>query len=134
MKLQVKLIDGHTIEVEGAKPQDLIEQAAFWSEISHIKECPICKSAIHLYELPTKDGDMYYGYRCTGKVRHQCSFGQKKKGGLFLKREWVVFDPPSRKEEPPRSTSQPERPQRQQELPKPSSGRRYDDSGDDIPF
>lgn len=85
MEALIKLNTNTTIKIESDDSKELIQQAAFWQELP--TECPECKASVHFSYRAPKNFE-YYGLRCSGKVTHECNFGQLKSGGFFYKDDW----------------------------------------------
>lgn len=83
IKLRINLEGIGVVEFQGETRQELVEEAAFWSELpSH---CPLCRAAVRLCHRIAQDFH-FYGLKCRGKVSHESNFGTTKKSlRLFYK-------------------------------------------------
>ncbi len=84
MKITIERSFGK-VEVEHSDSKDLIKDMSFWQSLPN--QCPKCQTDLNLFFRSPQDND-YYGLVCSGKTRHECNFGQYKKGGLYYKNEW----------------------------------------------
>lgn len=105
MKIQYKVNDSCTIEVEGDTQKDVFKELASSVEIfGQISECGKCQS-VAVPRVRIVEDNAYHEAACTNiKCRCVLAFGQAKKGGgLFPKRKdndgkylenngWVAWD------------------------------------------
>ena len=94
MKLNYKVNDRLTFEVEGTGQKEVFKELAMIQEVFGEKACGLCKSSDLKFICRTVEGNDYYEIKCTS-CGGLLSFGQHKKGGtLFHKRrddknEWL---------------------------------------------
>lgn len=86
MKVQYKVNENLTFEVDAAGQKEVFKELAMIQEIFGEKSCGVCKGKDLRFICRTVEGNDYYELKCScGAV---LSFGQHKKGGtLFPKRK-----------------------------------------------
>lgn len=77
-------IGNSVLELEFEGQQDMLKKGAFWTQLP--QECNLCKGKeLSLFFRTTKDGDDYYGLKCTCGA--DLTFHQYKKGGFYITKE-----------------------------------------------
>jgi hypothetical protein len=111
-KLTIMLGPNIKVNLESPDLQQLIKDAAFWSELPQV--CPLCRASVVLFYRNPKGND-YYGLRCVGPQTHETNFGQFKetakgfyyKGASSWKESIVHWDSEVREDAAPMLTPAP---------------------------
>jgi hypothetical protein len=85
MKLNYKVSEKLSFELEGAGQKEIFKELSAIQEIFGEEVCGLCKSHNIRYVVRNVDGNDYYELRCSdcGAV---LAFGQHKKGGTLFPR------------------------------------------------
>jgi hypothetical protein len=85
MKLNYKVSDKLSFELEGEGQKEIFKELASIQEIFGEESCGLCKSRNLRYVVRNVDGNDYYELRCAdcGAI---LAFGQHKKGGTLFPR------------------------------------------------
>ena len=85
MKLNYKVSDKLSFELEGAGQKEIFKELSALQEIFGEESCGMCKSHNIRYVVRNVEGNDYYELRCAdcGAV---LAFGQHKKGGTLFPR------------------------------------------------
>jgi hypothetical protein len=85
MKLNYKVSDKLSFELEGEGQKEIFKELASIQEIFGEESCGLCKSHNLRYVVRNVDGNDYYELRCAdcGAI---LAFGQHKKGGTLFPR------------------------------------------------
>lgn len=85
MKLNYKVSEKLSFELEGAGQKEIFKELSAIQEIFGEEYCGLCKSHNIRYVVRNVDGNDYYELRCSdcGAV---LAFGQHKKGGTLFPR------------------------------------------------
>jgi hypothetical protein len=98
IELTIKIGDATIVKVRSDSQRDVIEQAAFFSDLP--SACPVCREPVK-FTSRRPSGYEYYGLRCTGRPSHETTFGVHREGGtLFYKASepWTAWQPGARPE------------------------------------
>ncbi len=90
-KINFKLNDRTSIEVEAEKSQDVIRILAFWQSIP--SECQICKASL-VFDYQTPQTYKYYKIKCTGPESHSANLSERQDlSGMYFDRTktWTVW-------------------------------------------
>lgn len=96
IELTLKLGDSAVAKVRGESQREIIQMAAFFSELPTV--CPVCQARVQFTSRHPQGYD-YYGMRCAGKPSHETTFGAHREGGtLYYKANepWTAWEPASR--------------------------------------
>lgn len=85
MKLNYKVSDKLSFELEGEGQKEIFKELSAIQEIFGEESCGLCKSHNLRYVVRNVDGNDYYELRCAdcGAI---LAFGQHKKGGTLFPR------------------------------------------------
>jgi hypothetical protein len=85
MKLNYKVSDKLSFELEGEGQKEIFKELASIQEIFGEEKCGLCGSSNIKYVVRNVDGNDYYELRCAdcGAI---LAFGQHKKGGTLFPR------------------------------------------------